>query len=770
MRRWVGDLALGLRLAVSGRSSLTRFLLSTVGIAMGVAALLLGASIGTMAHQHDLRAAATSTGPERPVDGVDPLYQSMQPTVFRGERVELVYVYAEGENHPLPRGMERLPGPGEVLASTALAELLASPDGELLRPRVPGEIVGELPRSVVVEPDDLVAYLGAGAELAESPNVHPVYEFDGQVQESEIPPDLMVVLLIGTVVLLVPVFVFVGTSSRVAGVERDRRLSALRMVGADARQVRRIAAAEALVSALAGLVAGAGLFLFARTFAEEVELFDRRVYRDDVVPDPVLTVLIALAVPVLAVLAAQFASRRTVIEPLGVVRHTRPIRRRAWWRLALVAAGAVLLATGGGTAYGTDLWFTVLVAGAAMLLFGVPLLLPWLVEWAVRRLRGGPSSWQLAIRRLQLDSGTPARVVGGISVVLAGAIALQTIVLTVEGDLQLPAGQPPPSMFEVLVEDPGMVEDVAENVAGDLEDVPSVRGAYGVLDVTAYQPNASRLGDQFRLSIMDCEGVRVFAGDGACTDGDVFAWPDSGPMSTAGARLEFRDYGPRAQSMEDDDYEVTGTWTVPAVEQLPDPNGMMRVGDLLATPGALAGLRLPDQGATVLIDAIRPGADDIERIRNSLGEYGWRTYMFNGGHGLNPNQQKFVAVRNALYAGSVFTLLLAGLSLLVLAVEHLRERRRPLAVLVASGVPRAVLARSLMWQVVLPIVLGVVVAVVSGVGLAWLVLRATRGGLAVDWVGVGLLSAGAVVLAVLVAAMTLPFLRGATRLTSLRTE
>ena len=66
-----------------------------------------------------------------------------------------------------------------------------------------------------------------------------------------------------------------------------------------------------------------------------VTLFNLRVYVSDVVPDPVLVGVIVLAVPALGVLTALFALRRTIIEPLGVVRYTKPVRRRLWWRLVL---------------------------------------------------------------------------------------------------------------------------------------------------------------------------------------------------------------------------------------------------------------------------------------------------------------------------------------------------------------------------------------------------------------------------------------------------
>ena len=120
--------------------------------------------------------------------------------------------------------------------------------------------------------------------------------------------------------------------------------------------MRRIAAAESLVSAVAGLALGAVLFLVGRQFAEDVVLFGNRVYVSDVVPNPVLVVVIVLVIPALAVLTSMVALRRTIIEPLGVVRQSKPVRRRVWWRLSLVVLGVVLLLTQLGLKTGTDPW------------------------------------------------------------------------------------------------------------------------------------------------------------------------------------------------------------------------------------------------------------------------------------------------------------------------------------------------------------------------------------------------------------------------------
>ena len=770
MSRWVNDLALGVRLAVGGgRTSLVRFVLSTFGIAIGVAVLLVGASVGNMVSGYQDRQSADAVGEQQqPKPGVDPVYFRNGPTEYYGENIDVSYVFAAGENHPVPPGMRELPGPGEVVASPALADLLRSSEGELLRPRFPDSIVGTLDDSIVPKPGDLKAYVGMPASFAESPNAQAVYEFGRPIKNGPTPPELLVLIMIGSVVLLLPVFIFVASTSRIAGAERDRRLSALRLVGSGARQVRRIAAAESLVSALAGLVVGGAAYLGLRAFADGVELFDLRVYQADIVPDPVLTAVVVLAVPGLAVLTALFALRRTIIEPLGVVRRSRPVRRRLWWRLTLVILGVGLLVSQFGTDRGSGVWAFGVTAGSVLLLVGVPVLLPWLVERVAGRIEGGPTSWQLAIRRLQLDSGTSARVVGGVAVVLAGAIALQTMLMTVESDISLPGGEERAPMVMADVS-----ATIAEEAAADLAAVPAVRGTHSVQSLTGYRPGSAQYTEEnLYMQVMDCAAIRALGEVRECRDGQVFAFEEFGPVRP-GETYEFRRYSSPEESA---DYETAGTWTVPRdlVRQRPAEDSQL-YAPLVATPGAFAGsMKLADSvNVNLMVGDIT--ADELEQVRNAVAEYGPDVYLYSWDTAadLSADQQMLLGIRNALYGGAVFTLLLAGVSLLVLALEHIRERRRQLAVLAASGVPRGVLGRSLLWQVALPIVLGTTVALITGLALAWQLVEATSDGdvpMVVDWTGVAVLTVGAAVLALAVTALTLPFLRSATRLTSLRTE
>jgi hypothetical protein len=291
-----------------------------------------------------------------------------------------------------------------------------------------------------------------------------------------------------------------------------------------------------------------------------------------------------------------------------------------------------------------------------------------------------------------------------------------------------------------------------------------------------------------QLTIADCQVIHDWLGVSGCHDGDVFSpryqfatSPASGggvqqavpldPSIAAGSRLPIvRDMDQTSAS------HPIGEWTVPAnVRPFTVDQTKMRFlvfGDLVVTPGAFHNaVPLTDLAGEDTVEVTENG-DSVENIANTLAPFTWQANAFAlfSLPGLSNSQQTLVTIRQGLLVGSLFTLLLAGASLLVLALEQIRERRRPLAALAATGVPRSMLARSLLWQTAIPVVIAVALAIVVGLALAAMVLRFTSTSMVFDWADIGVFSAAAAGLVMLVTALTLPALRNATRLGALRAE
>ncbi|WP_437069406.1 FtsX-like permease family protein [Streptomyces sp. enrichment culture] len=143
--------------------------------------------------------------------------------------------------------------------------------------------------------------------------------------------------------LLVPVFGFLGQCARIGAVHRDRRLAGLRLAGASPWQVRRIAAAETgLACAVGSAVASVFSALMLLTQWQN---------------PPALAwagiAAVAVAVPVLGALVSVSALRRVVASPLGEVRrvrrHARPGLLFLLAALAFVAAAVGSLVRLAGT-------------------------------------------------------------------------------------------------------------------------------------------------------------------------------------------------------------------------------------------------------------------------------------------------------------------------------------------------------------------------------------------------------------------------------------
>ncbi|GGU36910.1 ABC transporter permease [Streptomyces lavendofoliae] len=735
----IRDLLLGARFAVTGgRPGWTRTLLTALGVGSGVALLLIAASVPSVLEGRDTRHQNRDlTSGESGAPRSDRSFlHAAADTLFHERPVRGLLLRPDGARAPAPPGVAAPPGPGEMVVSPALGRLLASPEGTLLKERLPYEEAGRIGDAGLVGPTELVYYAyGTGLTDATADGRGDGFGHNVGVDRPS-SAFLLLLVVVACVVLLLPVLVFVATAARFGGEQRDRRLATLRLVGADIAMTRRIAAGETLAGAVLGLLTGAGLFALARRFAGRVTVWDVNAFPADVTPAPALAALVAVVVPVCAVLVTLVALRGVAIEPLGVARGATPRPRRVWWRLLLVAAGlAVLWAAGPVPLVETAVDAVPVAAGALLALTGVTTLLPWLIERVVRSLRGGPVPWQLAVRRLQLSSGTAARTVSGIVVAAAGAIALQMLFTAVQSDFMRPTNLDT-ARAQLSLRDRATGAGAARELAGELAAARGVTGVAAVLEASVRRPGPPRAGEDFvpstALTVADCPSLRELARLPSCRDGDVFIararggdGPDDAYLAETarpGARVDLHDE--RAAPL---------LWRVPAtartVEGRTDPMGWSSFG-ILATPAAIDAGTLDDPALTawVRLDPAVPEAE--EHARNAAARFS-PTVRVDALRDMK-RDRRFTSVGRGVFAAATLTMALVAVSLLVSTVEQLRTRRRPLSVLVAFGTRRSTLAWSVLWQTAVPVALGMALAVVGGLGLGTLLLRLIGKGVS-DW-------------------------------------
>ncbi|MFI2630166.1 ABC transporter permease [Streptomyces collinus] len=774
--QWSRDLGMGARFALAGgREGWTRALLTAVGVGLGVALLLLTTAIPGALAERDRREEARSDhtfGQQEIPKADDTLIVVDSDTTFRDRDVRGRMLEAEGPKAPLPPGVPAFPADGEMVVSPALKELLASGEGKLLRERLDYRITGTIGEQGLVGSQELAYYAGGKglAERLEGPaSGARIDSFGNPDLGSPDPwdPVLLLLVLVVFVVLLMPVAVFIAAAVRFGGERRDRRLAALRLVGSDSRMTRRIAAGEALAGSVLGLVLGTGFFLLGRQLAASVEVFRVSVFPSYLNPSPLLAVLVALAVPAAAVLVTILALRGVVIEPLGVVRTARPARRRLWWRLLLPLGGLALLypMMGQGDDGGSFNQYLV-VGGVMLLLIGVTALLPWVVETVVSRLGSGGVAWQLAVRRLQLSSGVAARMVNGIAVAVAGAIALQMLFAGVEGNYTR-ASQYDVSRAQMSVDVPDGSD--AAPVAAQYRDTEGIRKVTALSDF--------HLGDRreadalIQITVADCASLREVATLPDCRDGDVFAAKGS-EYDSDSERLAVPGTPLWAESEESGRAgDRTVSWTVPRgirqAESREDPTGYER-GGILITPGALPG-KLKALISTRLYLSVDPSVPDAyDHVRNTAARLDPTSQPMTW-HSVESND-RYAAIRTGLSVGAACVLALIGASLLVSQLEQLRERRKLLSSLVAFGTRRRTLGLSVLWQTAIPIGLGLLLAAVVGMALGAVLLRMTNTSVRVDWPSVLSVTGIGAGIVLVVTLLSLPPLLKLMRPDGLRTE
>ncbi|GAA1094209.1 FtsX-like permease family protein [Nocardiopsis metallicus] len=718
---FLNDLWLGAQLALrGGREVVLRTVLTAIGVGVATAALLLATTLPTvlehLGERHAARMDYQVAEYPPPPAGDDTLLFRIADTDYERTPIHGRIVRAEGSDPPLPPGVAEIPGPGEIVLSPALADLLDDPEHEVLQRRFDHTVIGEVGPEGLMGPHELVYYLGDG-ELTLDNAGNRITGYGGEPGPGGDEPVILLLGVVGVVVMLTPVVVFLGSAVRFGGEQRDRRLSALRLMGADRGATRRIAAGETLPGVALGLALGAGFLLAGRPVVEAVPIASG-LYATDATPHPVLGPLVFLAVPLLALWVVLGSLRGVVIDPLGAVRRAERPRPRLWWRLLLFVLGISLIVVSMRLVPAGGLWAPMVSIGFLAALFGTTAVLPWLVDRLLGRASGGPLSLQLALRRLGAAGGGPTRAVSGIVVTVAGAIALQTLFANAWNDSTVEFAE---FVEEVYANDEFGASGFQLQV--DLRSVPpegdlaAVAETPGVQEALGYGrvEGVTDDGSDVRVLVADCPSLQQMADLPVCSPGDAFSGV---PGLEAGETL----------MVGGGEEAPAAPWTVPGYTGFEGPLvehpwhgwGHSARNTVLVTPETAA---LPEEVAVagslwIRVDPSVPAME--EELRATVAS-------------LDPTAQvrfpitsatlpAMVRMRAALIAGALACLAVIAAGLVVGTVEQIRERKRVHAVLSAFGTRRRTLVASVLWQTTLPVLLGLALATVTGMALGALTL------------------------------------------------
>lgn len=710
---------IALRMAIGNRSAVTRLALSVLGVATGVAILLLIAGGPAVLEGRQDRLDARTVQ----ADGTSQQGARFAVTTladeYKGEPLLRVLVATgDADAVPGPPGVTQLPRAGEIVMSPALMRLLdsqrrVSASDELLG-RLPGRPVGSIGPDGLLYPDELVAYVGVKSDAR-----RPLdgYGWGQESTDVAIPASLRIVLPAAAVALILPILVFIAAVTRLSTALRDRRLAALRLLGATRPEVRAVAAVEAAAIGLCGVAVGLGGYLLARPAVASLGIGGYRWWGNDLTAPVRIIIVLAVLVPLLAGVTALLALRPVEISPLGVVRQSRTHRPGAW-RVVVIALGLAILSAARGRAgrpgAGGGTTTLLLIAGVALTVTGLALATPVLgrlAAVAVARLFPAPYSL-LGARRYQLEPTATARVATGLVLAVFSAGAAAAFL----ADYSASAAVQEREIRSALR--PGTLT-VDSEYPTRLDALAGVAGVMGVLPLVLVDatPDGGRLQTGgIPILLADCARMRA-----------VFRTP-----------LPECDAGKTAYA--------TGIAPLPPEISAPGTRLMLSTsgGPTIATiavpprlrPAPLAAAALSDVGAQLIIPAqglaapaqlampahrffvATDGAGEtVERVRTAIAADGVTATAKTADQQVAEAQADTAALRAGLTLGVFITLFISAASLLVGLIDAAAERTREFTALSAVGVSLTTIRGSFGVQTALPLIPGLLAAVVA----AWFV-------------------------------------------------
>jgi len=237
---WSLPATLGLRLVVGQRRrGSLRLVLLVTGTAFGVALLLVALAFPIVQQRRSDRAGdrlalcAEPTGSSTHTCG---LLGTAVIDTWRGHPLDRQLVSDPGA--PPPPGIRRVPRAGQVVLSPALLELYRDPKNALLRSRLPGTVIETIGKEGLLQPDELLAYVGTSAHVG--PLEHVIGYDRGLTISPRDQSDLtntdpaakrksLFAAAVLVLLLLAPIILFLASCSRLGAQSRERRLRALRL-------------------------------------------------------------------------------------------------------------------------------------------------------------------------------------------------------------------------------------------------------------------------------------------------------------------------------------------------------------------------------------------------------------------------------------------------------------------------------------------------------------------------------------------------------------
>lgn len=752
-----------------GRESAVRLIATALAVAVGVAMLLAtlasinalgvqnarGAWLATSPPAVRSNASPAGQGNSTTPSNIEPLWWLVNTEEFGDQLIVRVDVAATGTHSPIPPGIARVPAPGQYYVSPALEKLLGAVPADQLGARFKGTQIGVIGPRALPSPSDLIIVIGdrAGA-LAHVPGAGEITSFS--TSSSSGGPDslgstgLQYVLALLALVLLFPVLVFIATATRLSAARREQRFAAIRLVGATLGQLTVISAMEAAVAASLGVVVGFILYLPLRPAMTHVSLTGQSFAKGDLSLGIIDVLVVALGVPIAAMITARVALRRVRISPLGVSRRATPSPPR-FYRMIPLLAGIAELAyfVGVGHPKSAGGQTQVYFSGFLLVMIGLVVAGPWLTMAGSKLMarRTSNASMLVAGRRLSDNPRSAFRAISGLILALfvtsvsfgvittllvdhgalgSGSLASETVIDQFEGN-----------NFSSVPS----VASVPAAVVDRLRAVPGVKGvtldyaAPASMKSSSPVPDINGLGGSVTYGVLSCKQLKTTPALGHCRRGATLA--------AVGDDIAFM--------------PVTKSVSVAASTTWPTAHLAHGLTDLRVQLVAVA-----TNGSATTIARAQTILETAFPFTSSTSQFGEITPQ---------SSQLLTELKSTSEIVIVASLLIAGCSLAVAMAAGVIERKRPFSLLRLCGVPIAALRRIVALETALPLVVISLASAAIGLLASDLFLRSQLG-LTLRMPGSGYFAIvlGGLIVSLAIIGSTLSLLEPITRLENARME
>ncbi|MET9120774.1 FtsX-like permease family protein [Streptomyces sp. NPDC004528] len=714
-----------------------------IGSSLGVCCLAIVLAIPGVLDAQDARVAGRQPAIPRDASGaavVDGYPKTLTRTDPYGSApLTRVFVARGTKTVEPPPGLRTFPRDGQVFVSPRLRELLDH-NGTLAR-LVPGEHAGLIGPAGLARPDELIAYVGMSR--AQLPDGYPVEGFgDSSVPLPAVAPAILDVLRFTlAAVVLLPLVVFLSVCARLSAADRARRLAALRLLGLSRRGTQRVNAAETVAAAGLGAILGLGEYWTANQVVSRIGLPGFRWYPADGALTLQTVVLCLLGCPALAWYVGRASAGKAAADPLAVRRGAPEKTPSKWVFLPLIAGlggvtGYCVVGVMHRTPMNTALSAWLMPSAALLAGAGLVLSLPACSRFLARRMaRSARSvSFGLAMRRNEAEPGGAVRVATGLVLLVFTASLAQGVVIELDATAR---STPPVRTYEISY------GELNGSQRRAIEALPDVRAHVVTLPVplsTDWERSAGPDGvvatcGQLRRAVPQVQG---------CVDGRLMRLWDPGQPEDV-----------RVDAGDDVRFDHLSLKMPRQTVRYRDHQGLpvLPNSGVLVPPTVLPPDVIPRSATLVLVSA--PGEKTLRAVLDGIGGIAPTADVIPSG--LNVDEfQEVAIVKTLLTLGMTLGLVIGVAAYLVAAADRAVERRAQVTALTLLGARTRTLRAAQVAQVVSPLVVGLVPALVVG-RMAESSYLVTGGGPVLwDRAGLPVLLAGAVGVVAVAAVGALP--------------